>query len=147
MGTIQEIGPVDYVVIEFPKGEQNFTGAVARELVSLVEAELIRVLDVLVLAKDEDGEIEAFELEDLEGVGELGALEAQLAEVLAAEDVKHLAAAMEPGSVAGVVVWENSWAAPFAVAARESGGQLIADGRIPTQALIAALGDDREEEV
>lgn len=144
METIQEIGPIDYAVIEFPEGEANFTGAVARELASLVEAELIRVLDILVLAKDETGEIEALELEDLEGVGELGALEAQLAEVLAEEDVAHLAAAMEPGSVAGVVVWENSWAAPFAVAVRESGGQLIADGRIPTQALIAAFGEDEE---
>ena len=145
METTQEIGPIDYVVIEFPKGEQNFTGAVARELASLVEAELIRVLDNLVLAKDEAGGIEALEFEDLEGVGELGALEAQLAEVLAEEDVAHVAAAMEPGSVAGVLVWENSWAAPFAAAARESGGQLIADGRIPTQALIAAFGEDEED--
>lgn len=145
METTQEIGPIDYVVIEFPKGEQNFTGAVARELASLVEAELIRVLDILVLAKDEAGGIEALEFEDLEGVGELGALEAQLAEVLAEEDVAHVAAAMEPGSVAGVLVWENSWAAPFAAAARESGGQLIADGRIPTQALIAAFGEDEED--
>src|SRR5713101_7618254 len=75
-------------------------------------------------------------------LGELQALEAQLAELLAAEDVEHLAAAMEPGSTAGVLIWENLWAAPFASAARRSGGQLIADGRIPIQAIIASIEAD-----
>ena len=69
-------------------------------------------------------------------------LEAQLAELLAADDVEHLAAAMEPGSTAGVLIWENLWAAPFASAARRSGGQLIADGRIPIQAIIASIEAD-----
>jgi hypothetical protein len=97
------------------------------------------------LVKDDYGEVEAFEIEDLGDLGSLQALEGQLAELLALEDVEHLAAAMEPGSAAGVIVWENSWAAPFAMAARESGGQLVASGRIPTQALIAAFESDTEE--
>jgi hypothetical protein len=72
-------------------------------------------------------------------VDELRALEADIAEILAAEDVEHLAEAMLPGSVAGVVVWENRWAAPFATAARTAGGQLIATGRIPIQAILASI--------
>ena len=142
----QELGPIDYLVVEFPEGEQRFTGAMATELAAFVDAGLIQILDLLVLVKDADGEVEAFEIEDLGDLGALQALEGQLAELLALEDVEHLAAAMEPGSAAGVIVWENSWAAPFAVAARESGGQLIASGRIPTQALIAALESDTDTE-
>jgi hypothetical protein len=135
----EALGPIDYVVVEFPAKTKQFSGAVAAELLSLIESGLIRVLDLLVLEKDADGEIEAFEIEDLGDLGDLRALEGQMAELLALDDVIHLAAAMKPGSTAGVLVWENVWAAPFGVAARESGGQLIASGRIPTQALIAAF--------
>ena len=108
----------------------------------LVDAGIIRVIDVLILSKDEDGTIDAMELSDIPELGELEKVEAQLAELLAAEDVEHLAAAMEPGSTAGVLIWENLWAAPFASAARRSGGQLIATGRIPIQAIIASIEAD-----
>ena len=138
----QELGPIDYMVVEFPAGEQRFSGAMADELASLVESGLIQILDLVVLVKDADGSIEGYEIEDLGDLGALKALEADLAEFLAFDDLEHLAAAMEPGSAAGVLVWENSWAAPFAVAARESGGQLIASGRIPTQAIRAAVEAD-----
>jgi hypothetical protein len=82
------------------------------------------------------------ELADVGELGELQALEAQLAELLAEEDIEHLAAAMEPNSTAGVLIWENLWAARFASAARRSGGQLIANGRIPIQAIIASIEAD-----
>ncbi|MFZ1310711.1 MAG: DUF6325 family protein [Candidatus Microthrix parvicella] len=141
----EELGPIDYVVVEFPAGTSNFSGAMAAELAALAEAELIRVLDLMILTKDQDGNIEVLEVEDLDGTGELGSIEADLAEILAFEDVENLAAAMEPGSTAGVLIWENTWAAPFAVAARQSGGQLIASGRIPTQALIASFENDDNE--
>ncbi len=137
-----ELGPIDYIVVEFPAGAKNFTGEMAKELASLVDAGTVRVLDLLILEKDENGDIESYEIEDLGDLGELAVLEESAAEILALEDVEHLAAAMEPGSTAGVLVWENTWAAPFAVAARKSGGQLIAGGRIPTQALIAAFESD-----
>jgi hypothetical protein len=139
---LDELGPVDYVIIEFPEGESRFTGAMADELVRLVEAGTIRVIDILILAKDEDGNVEAMELEDHDDLGVLQSIEAELAELLAADDVANLAAAMDPGSVAGVLVYENLWAAPFASAARRAGGQLIADGRIPAQAIIASLEAD-----
>ena len=84
------------------------------------------------------------EIDDLEQLDELRTAETQLAELLAAEDITHLAAAMEPGTTAGVLVWENTWAAPFASAARRSGGQLIANGRIPIQAILASLEADEE---
>jgi hypothetical protein len=136
---IDELGPVDYLVIEFPAGQANFNGEMAAELVALADAGTIRLLDLLVVHKDDDGTLDAFEVDDLDEIDELRALETHVAEILAADDVAHLAAAMEPGSTAGVLVWENSWAAPFASAARRSGGQLIATGRIPIQAILASL--------
>jgi hypothetical protein len=137
--SLDELGPVDYLVVEFPAGASNFTGEMARELLALVDAGTIRVIDVLILTKNEDGTVDATELSEIKELGELETLEAELAELLAEEDVEHLAAAIEPGSTAGVIIWENLWAAPFASAARRSGGQLIANGRIPIQAIIASI--------
>jgi uncharacterized protein DUF6325 len=139
---LDSLGPVDYVVVEFPAGASNFTGEMTEELIRLVDAGTIRLIDVLILTKDEDGSVEATELSDIDDLGELQALEAKLAELLAEDDVVHLAAAMEPGTTAGVLIWENLWAAPFASAARRSGGQLIANGRIPIQAIIASIEAD-----
>jgi hypothetical protein len=142
---LDEMGPVDYLVVEFPAGESNFNGEMAAALAALADAGTIRILDLLILQKDADGSIEALEIDDLDGVDELRALETEIAEILAEEDVAHLAAAMEPGSVAGVLVWENAWAAPFASAARRAGGQLIASGRIPIQAIAASLEAELNE--
>ena len=144
--TTEELGPVDYLVLEFPAGEQHFSGEVAEELAKLSESGVIRVLDLLLIVKNEDGTVDALEIDDTPAVDSLRALEADIAEILAEEDVLNLAAAMEPGTVAGVVVWENSWAAPFASAARRAGGQLIANGRIPIQAIIAAVEAEAELE-
>jgi len=145
--SLDELGPVDYVVVEFPAGHSNFTGEMAAELLALVNAGTIRVIDILILTKNEDGTVDANELSDVGELGELQALEAELADLLAAEDVENLAAAMDPGSTAGVLIWENLWAAPFASAARRSGGQLIANGRIPIQAIIASIeADDNASE-
>ena len=143
--SLDELGPVDYIVVEFPAGTSNFNGEMVTELARLVDNDLIKVLDLLVLHKDPDGSVEAFQIDDLDEVDELTAIESQLAELLAEEDVEHLAAAMDPGSTAGVLIWENTWAAPFASAARRSGGQLIANGRIPIQAILASLEADEEE--
>jgi len=98
----------------------------------------------VILAKDDDGVVEAMELSDVDDLGPLQAIEAELADLLAEEDIENLAAAMEPGSVAGVLVYENVWAAPFASAARRAGGQLISNGRIPIQDIIASLEADEE---
>jgi Family of unknown function (DUF6325) len=143
---VDELGPVDWIVVEFPGS--RFNGQIVPALLDLVERDLIRVLDLLVLKKDDDGSLEAFELSDLDE-GEIGALrtfESELAMLLSEEDATSLAAAIEPGSSAGVLVWENIWAAPFGSAVRRAGGQLVASGRIPTQALLAAIEADEQEE-
>lgn len=140
--SIDELGPVDFLIVEFPAGAQNFSGEGITELVKLHESGTIRIMDVLIMSKADDGSIDATELSDLADLGELQQIEAQLVETLAEDDVLNLAAAMSPGSVAGVLVYENVWAAPFASAMRRAGGQLIADGRIPIQAIIAAIEAD-----
>ncbi len=141
---MDELGPVDYLVVEFPADKANFSGEMAAELSALVGRGLVRVLDLLILKKNDDGSVEGFESHDFgdDELGELRALEDELALLLAAEDVESIGAALEPGSVAAVLVYENVWAAPFGAAVRRSGGQLVASGRIPIQALAAALEAD-----
>ena len=143
--TIDELGPVDWIVVEFPGSK--FNGEIAPALQDLVQRGTVRVLDLLMLKKDTDGSLEAFELSDLDPseVGELRSYEKNLAMLLSEDDVTAVAAAVEPGSSAAVLVWENLWAAPFASAVRRSGGQLVASGRIPIQALLAALEADDDE--
>lgn len=140
------LGPVDYLVVEFPSEEANFSGEMATELTSLVDRELIRVLDLVLLRKEADGSVEVAELDEVDAsdVGPLAALEADLAMLLAAEDVEEIGKALEPGSIAAVLVYENTWAGPFAASIRRSGGQLVANGRIPTQALLAAIEADAQ---
>ncbi len=143
---VDALGPVDWIVVEFPGSK--FSGEIAPILADLVERDLVRVLDLLVLKKDEDGTLEAFELSDLDE-SEIGGLrdhEKELAMLLSEDDVTNLAAAIEPGSSAAVLVWENKWAAPFGSAVRRAGGQLVASGRIPVQAILAALEADTETE-
>jgi hypothetical protein len=114
----------------------------AAELPPLVNSGTIRVIDILILTKDEDGTVEAVGLGDAGELGALQAPEAELAEPLAEDDVERLAAAMELNSTAGVPIWENLWAAPFASSARRPGGHLIAVGRIPIQAIVASIKAD-----
>jgi hypothetical protein len=143
---IDELGPVDYIVVEFPGSK--FNGEIAPALVDLVDRGVIRVLDLLIIKKEADGSFEGFEVSDLDE-GEAGGLrgfESELAMLLSEDDVTAVAAALEPGSSAAVLVWENSWAAPFASAVRHSGGQLVASGRIPIQALLAAVEADDEDD-
>ena len=143
---VDELGPVDYVVVGFPADKADFSGAMADELKKLMESDTVRVLDLLMVTKDEDGTISVAELREHDDslVGELRALEADLSLMLAVEDVERIGGDLELGSAAAVLVWENTWAAPFASAVRHSGGELLAMGRIPTQALIAAAEEDRE---
>ena len=142
------LGPVDYLMVEFPADKANFSGEMAAELASLVDRKLVRVLDLLLLRKELDGSLVVDELHDADSsdLGQLRALEADLALLLAEEDVEELGKVLEPGNVAAVLVYENSWAAPFASSVRRSGGQLVADGRIHTQAMLAAIEAEDETE-
>ena len=143
---VDELGPVDYLVVGFPAEKTNFSGEMASELKALIDRHTIRVLDLVLVMKGDDGSVEASELRDADdsAVGELRALERDLAVLLAEQDVEEIGASLEPGSAAAVLVWENTWAAPFGSAIRRSGGQLLGSGRIPTQALIAAVEADRQ---
>ncbi|WP_107766914.1 DUF6325 family protein [Nocardioides terrigena] len=142
---IDELGPVDWIVVEFP--ETKLTGEIAPILKDLVDRELIRVLDLIFLTKDLDGGFEVLEVTDMEDseIGELRAYETELAMLLSEQDVIDLVETIEPGSSAAVLVWENLWAAPFGSAVRRAGGQLAASGRIPIQAVIAAAEADAAE--
>lgn len=140
------LGPVDYLVVEFPADKANFSGEMAAELTALVDRELVRVLDLVIMSKDLDGAVAVDEVHEVDesDLGQLRALEADLAMVLAEEDLEAIGKVLEPGNVAAVLVYENSWAGPFASAVRRSGGQLVADGRIHTQALLAAIETEQQ---
>lgn len=140
-----ELGPVDYVVVAFPAVRANFSGEMASELRVLMDSNTVRVLDLVLVTKNVDGSVEASELRDADDseVGQLRAAEADLAVLLAESDIEEIGQVLEPGSSAAVLVWENTWAGPFGAAVRRSGGQLVASGRIPTQAILAAMDADR----
>jgi len=144
--SIDHLGPVDYLVVEFPGS--NFNGEIMPKLVDLVERGVVRVLDLVVIKKDEDSSFEAFEFADIEDgvLGELRELEREFADLLSEDDISSVVDAMEPGSTAGLLIYENLWAAPLASAVRRSGGQLVASGRIPVQALLAVLEDSAIED-
>ena len=146
---VDELGPVDYLVVGFPADEANFSGEMASELKALIDSNTIRVLDLVIVTRGEDGSVEASELRDADDseIGELRALERDLAILLAEEDIEEIGETREPCSAAAVLVWENTWAAPFGSAVRRSGGELLGSGRIPTQALIAAVEADRQAAV
>ena len=143
---VDTLGPVDWIVVEFPGA--RFDGTMAPLLADLEGRGIIRVLDLVVLKKDKDGTLETFEVSDLDE-SEIGGLrdeERKLAMLLSEDDVLNVANAVEPGSAAALLVWENTWAAPFASAVRKVGGQLVASGRIPVQALLAAAEADQVKE-
>jgi len=140
-----EMGPIDYVLIEWP-GRQP-TGEAAPILADLAERGIIRVLDLAFITKDEDGTVSGLELSDLGEQGkELMVFEGASSGLLGDDDIEEAATALEPGTSAALLVFENSWAAPFATAVRRSGGQLVASGRIPVQAVLAALEAAEESE-
>ena len=143
---VEELGPVDYIVVEFPGSK--FNGEIAPALKDLVDRGIIRVLDIVILQKDDKGTLEVAELSDLDEseVGSIRDYETELAMLLSEDDVLAVAEAIEPGTTAAVLVWENKWAVPFATAVRHSGGLLVASGRIPIQAIAAAIEADDEDE-
>jgi hypothetical protein len=143
---LEEMGPVDYVVIEWP-GRQP-TGEAAPILVDLVERGIVRVLDLAFITKAEDGSVAGLEVTELgQEAEELKMFEGASSGLLGDDDIAEAAKAIDPGTSAALLMYENRWAAPFAAAVRRSGGQLVANGRIPVQAVLAALEAAEEAEV
>lgn len=135
---VDEMGPIDYLLVEWPGRQPQ--GEVAPHLIDLVERGLIRILDLAFLRRGENGEIEFLEISEIGGeVTELAVFEGASSGLLDEEDLNEAAAVLEPGTSAALLVFENTWAAPLASAVRRSGGQMVASGRIPVQAILAAL--------
>ncbi len=136
---IEEMGPVDYLVVEFPGSKM--TGEGLPLLVDLVDRGIIRILDLLFVKKEEDGSVSGLAVADFDADGELdlAVFEGASSGLLGEDDLAEAGGVLEPGSSAAVLVYENVWAAPLAVAVRRGGGQLVANGRIPVQAILAAV--------
>lgn len=136
---IEDMGPVDYLVVEFP--ENRLDGEAFPLLMDLVDRGVVRVLDLAFVAKADDGTVTGIDLQELDATGDFDVtvLEGASSGLLGDDDLAEAAAALAPGAAAGVLVYENAWAAPFASALRRGGGQLVASGRVPVQALLAAL--------
>ncbi|MFB7467818.1 DUF6325 family protein [Streptomyces sp. NPDC056224] len=140
---IEEMGPVDYLVVEFPGNKM--TGEALPLLVDLVDRGVIRILDLRFVRKDADGTVTAMEIseaDDGEGTLSLSVFEGASSELLGQDDLEEAGNALQPGNAAAILVYENRWAAPFAAALRRSGAQMVASGRIPVQALLASIDAD-----
>lgn len=142
MTEMDELGPVDYVVVEFPGNKM--TGEGFPILVDLHDRGIIRILDLVFVRKDLDGSVRGLVLAELDKEGDLGLsiFEGASSGLLGQDDIDEASSALEPGSSAGILVYENRWAAPFVAALRRGGAQLVASGRIPHDALVAAVQDE-----
>ena len=136
---LDQSGPIDYLVVEFPGSKM--TGEAFPILVDLADRGIIRILDLAFISKDMDGNVVGLNISDIDGDGalDLTVFEGASSGLLGSSDLDEAGGVLEPGSSAGVLVYENVWAAPFATALRRSGAQLVASGRIPVQAVLAAL--------
>ncbi len=136
---LDETGPIDYVVIEFPGN--RMTGEGFPLLIDLVDRGIIRILDLKFVMRELDGSVIAIEIADFDGDGQLdlAVFEGASSGLIGPDDIDEAISIIEPGNSAGIIVYENVWAAPFAVALRRGGAQLVASGRIPVQAILAAL--------
>ena len=144
---LEDMGPIDYLVVEFPGS--RMTGEGLPLLVDLVDRGIIRILDLVFVKKELDGSVKGLAIADLDhdGTLDLAVFEGASSGLLDQDDLDEAGAVLEPGSSAGLLVYENRWAAPFAKALRRGGGQLVASGRIPVQAVLAALDATENEPV
>jgi len=138
-GDVDELGPIDYLVVEFPGS--RMTGEGLPLLVELTDRGIIRVLDLMFVKKEHDGSVKAIQVADMDGDGtlDLAVFEGASSGLLDDDDVAEAGGVLEPGNSAALLIYENVWAAPFAAALRRGGAQLVAHGRIPVQGLLAAV--------
>jgi len=136
---LDEMGPIDYIVVEFPGSKMN--GEAFPHLVDLVDRGIVRILDLVFVTKELDGSVKGIAIADFDDDGELdlAVFEGASSGLIGDDDIQEAGGILEPGSSAGILVYENVWAGPFAAAVRRGGGQLVASGRIPIQAMLAAL--------
>ena len=134
-----EVGPIDYLVVEYP--ESGPTGEALPHLLDVVRRGIIRVLDMAIIVKNEDGSYVQMDLADVTPViaAELGLLDGSATGLLDDDDLAEAASVLMPGRIGAVIVYENAWAAPFATALRRAGGEAVAGGRIPVQDILDTL--------
>jgi hypothetical protein len=133
------IGPIEYVILGFPGNK--VTGRVVPELKKLLDAGTIRLLDLVFVSKDEHGDTATFEYEDHGDFAAFAELDGEVGGVISQEDIDYAAEALEPDSSAALLVWEDTWAAPFVAALREADGVVLEGARIPHDLIEAALAD------
>lgn len=133
------IGPVSYLIVGFPGN--RFNGEMAPALADLIDAELVRVLDLVFIAKDDSGDVISFEFDQLDELAPFAELSGDSRGLLNDDDIEHAAEALEPGNSAALLVWEDRWAAPFAEAVRGSNGVVLEGGRVPHELVSAAIAE------
>jgi len=131
------LGPIEYIVVGFPGNK--FNGEIIPELSALVDKGLVRLLDLVLIGKDADGEVVAFEVDEMGDIPELAQLEGETGGLISQADIEHAAAGLEPNSSAGLLIWEDLWAAPFNDAIRNSGGVIVQGARIPDELIHADI--------
>jgi hypothetical protein len=132
---LDTLGPIDYIVVEWTGQQPN--GEAIPHLIDLVDRGIVRLLDLTFITKAEDGSVAELQIDELGA--EFAVFDGASSDLLGDDDIADAASVLEPGTSAAVLVWENSWAAPFAVALRKSGAELVASGRIPVQQIVASL--------
>ncbi len=139
------VGPVEYIIVGFPGNK--FNGRIAPELAKLIDSRLVRILDLIVISKDESGDVAVFEFDQLDELAPFADLDGDIGGILGQEDIDYAAASLAPNSTLGLLVWEDLWAAPFAAAVRDSGGVLLEGARVPHELAQEALSPGRASRV
>jgi hypothetical protein len=132
------IGPVEYVILGFPGNK--FTGQIVPELAKLIDSGLIRIIDLTFITKDSVGEVKVVEYDAVEELAVFAGLDAEVGEILTDEDIAHAALSLEPSTSAALIIWEDTWAGPFAAAVRNANGVILEGARIPREIIEQAMG-------
>lgn len=140
-----DLAPVEYIVIDFPGN--RFDGSIVPALVDLVDKRTVRILDLVFVKKDDDGSVDCFEFDQLDELGDFGALDGDAGDVLSDDDVLALADDIPPGSSALFIVWEDLWAADLGRAVRNAGGEVLIGGRVPHQVVTDIISNIETQEV
>jgi Family of unknown function (DUF6325) len=131
------VGPVEYVILGFPGNK--FTGWIVPELAKLIDSGLIRLIDLTFISKDSAGEVEVVEYDAVEELAAFAGLDAEVGGILTGEDIAHAALSLEPNTSAVLLIWEDTWAAPFAAAVRNASGVILEGARIPREIIEQAM--------
>ena len=132
------IGPVEYLILGFPGNK--FSGQIVPELGKLIDSGLIRIIDLTFISKDSAGHVDVVEYDAVEELAAFAGLDAEVGGILTDEDIAHAALSLEPSTSAALLIWEDSWAAPFAAAVRNAHGVILEGARIPREIIEQAMG-------